>query len=263
MAQQGGITFDVRDNIDEMAKEMGMLAAEIPFMAAYALTKSAQDIHAAEKKTISEVFDRPTRFTLNSLYVKPATKQDLSAAVLPKEGFGSIPAWRFLGPQIEGGARLKKSHERALERAGILNPKEYVVPGAGVKLDSHGNMSGPQITRILSQLGAAEHSSGYRANMTKRSRARNTRRAGGQYFVMRTPGILPGIYQRMNHGAPLKGGVGPTRNQITPILLFVSAPTYTPRFPFYEVAQQAFAENFDRHFRLAFLRYGKAQKMAA
>jgi hypothetical protein len=252
----GGITFDVRDNIEDAAREIGMLAKDVPFMAAYALTKTAQDIHAEERKVMAEVFDRPTRFTLNSLYVKPATKTDLASAVLPKEGFGSIPAWRFLGPQIEGGPRQKKSHERALERAGILNRNEYVVPGAGVKLDSHGNVPGPTIVRILSQLGAAERSAGYKANMTNRSRKRSVRRAGGQYFVMRKPGAPPGIYQRANQGAPVAGGVGPTRHQIIPVLLFVSAPTYAPRFPFHEIAQRVFAENFDRHFRIALLRYG-------
>lgn len=258
-----GIVFDVRTNIDEMAKNMGMLEKDIPFMAAYALTKTAQDIQAAEVAEMQSVFDRPTRFTLNSLYVKPATKEDLSAAVFPKAGFGSIPAWRFLGPQIQGGPRQKKAHERALERAGILQANEYAVPGAGVKLDAHGNIPGPTIVRILSQVGAAERGVGYLANMTGRSRKRAVRRAGGQFFVMRERGVPPGIYQRVSQGSPMKGGVGPTRNRVLPILLFVSAPNYQQRFRFYDIANEKFAENFDRHFRVAWVRYAKPTRMAA
>ena len=82
MAEQG-FRLDVRSNIAELTKNIDDLQKRhIPFVTAFALTKTAQDIKGAEVAVIAEVFDRPTRFTLNALYVKPATKQTLTSAVL-------------------------------------------------------------------------------------------------------------------------------------------------------------------------------------
>lgn len=245
MAREQGIVFDVRTNIEEIVKELGALQRDIPFMTAYALTNTAKDIHKQQQQAMQQVFDRPTRFALNAQYVKPAKKDDLTAGVLMKDGWGSIEAWRYLGPQIEGGPRKKKSHERALERAGFLLPNEYVVPSSAVPLDAHGNMKGGEITRLLSQLGASRDAT---QNMTRRSRKRAISRAGGRFFVMaRDRRAPPGVYLRIN-----------ARDAI-PWLMFVTPPNYTRRYPFYETAQIAFDQNFDRHFRVAWLRYVSAR----
>ena len=243
MAEQG-FKLDVRTNIDELVRNLGIFQRDqIPFVTAYALTKTAQDIKQAEVEKMSEVFDRPTRFTLNALFVKTANKRNLTAAVLFKEGNSSIPAWRYLGPQVEGGPRVKKSHERRLERAGILRPEEFVVPASGVRLDAYGNMKGGDIERILSQLGAAEQWAGYQANMTARSRKRNIRRAGGQYIVVRGKQAPDGIYQR-------KGA-----NRVVPVMIFVRQPIYNKRFPFHETAASTFERSFARHFRAGYRNY--------
>ena len=235
MAEQG-FRLDVRSNIAELTKNIDDLQKRhIPFVTAFALTKTAQDIKGAEVAVIAEVFDRPTRFTLNALYVKPATKQTLTSAVLFKEGFGSVPAWRYLGPQVEGGSRVKKSHERALERAGILKAEEFVVPGEGVNLDAFGNMRGGDITRILSALGANPDA---HQNMTTRSRATKRGRARGTYFLLRgRAGAPDGIYHR-------KG-----MREIVPVMVFVRQPRYAKRFPFRQTALTTFQRNFARRFR--------------
>ncbi|MHB0784432.1 hypothetical protein [Bradyrhizobium sp. 5.13L] len=228
----------VRYHVDtsDVTKALRNLAErDAPIVTAYALTKTAQDIKAEEIDTMRAVFDRPTRFTLNALYVKPATKTDLVAEVYFKDGFGSVPAWRYLGPQVDGGARAHKSFERALIRSGIMAQGEFAVPGKGATLDSFGNISGGTITRILSQLGAAEQSSGYKANQTARSRARAKKKKVGRYFVLR-PGaggaadrnVAPGIYYR----ADLR--------EMVPVIMFVKPPRYQKRFPFYERAQAVF-----------------------
>lgn len=224
------------DTRDVMRALSDLKEEDAPFVTAYALTKTGQDIKDAEFASMKDVFDRPTKFTLNSLFLKPASKRDLVAEVFFKEGFGSIPAWRYLGPQVEGGGRAHKSHEKRLIAAGHMRADEFAVPGKGVKLDQFGNISGSTIERILSQLQAAG-GSGYQANATNSARSKAKRRAS-QYFVLR-PGsnsaranrqVAPGIYYR-------QGMTG-----MVPVIMFVRAPRYQKRFPFYETAERVFNE---------------------
>ncbi|WP_315804038.1 hypothetical protein [Bradyrhizobium sp. SZCCHNS3002] len=224
-----------RVEMGDLMRQIQQLAAEdAPIVTAYALTKTGQDIKAAEVERMREVFDRPTRFTLNSLYLKPATKRDLVAEVFFKEGFGSIPAWRYLGPQVEGGARVHKSHEKRLIAAGHMKPDEFAVPGKGVKLDAFGNIPGSMIERILSQVQAAEIYSGVKANATAASLKRKKKNVG-RYFVLRPDGtgragrnVAPGIYWRQG------------LRDMVPVIMFVKAPKYQKRFPFFDTAKATF-----------------------
>lgn len=227
-------TFKV-EAADLMRALKHLAADDAPIVTAYALTKTAQDIKDAEFSSMASVFDRPSRFTLNALATKPATKADLSAEVRFKDGFGSVPAWRYLGPQVTGGARVHKSHERRLIRAGLMQPSEYAVPGSGVKLDSSGNISGSTIERILSQLGAAEQSAGYQANATPKSKARARKKKAGRYFVLR-PGAAGRANRSVSPGIYFRAGA----RGMVPVIMFVRAPRYQKRFPFYETARQVF-----------------------
>lgn len=219
----------------------GVYAKDMPFLCAYALTKTMQGIQLAERSVMGSVFDRPTPYALRSLAVIPATKENLSATLYVRES-GGTPAWKFLNPEIEGGSRRKKSFELRLERAGILKPNEYVVPGGGVDLDAYGNIRGGTIERILSQLGAAEQWAGYQANMTSRSRKRALRKAGGRYFVLRGTKAPNGVYFR-------SGG------KIVPVLIFVPRPNYKPRFPYYTTADRVVGGAFAANFRDGWQRY--------
>jgi len=228
-------TSDVMRALRRLAKE------DAPIVTAYALTKTAQDIKAEEITVMKRVFDRPSRFTLNALYMSPAKKNNLVASVYFKEGFGSIPAWRYLGPQVEGGGRQHKAHEKRLIRAGHMKPDEYAVPGRGARLDQYGNLSGSTIERILSQVQAAEQMAGYQANATN-SRRSKAKRKSGRYFVLRG-NVAPGIYLREK------------LNTIVPVIMFVKAPRYKKRFPFYETAQSVFRQKFVGHARDGFARF--------
>lgn len=243
--------FSIKFDGGRLTRWLADIGGQAPFVTAVALTKTAQDVRAAEVASMAQVFDRPTRFTLNALMVRPATKTDLHSEVDFKPGFGSIPAFRYLGPQVEGGGRAKKSHERALDRAGILRGDEYVVPGAGMSVDAQGNMRAGEITRILSQIGAAEHSAGYQANMTARSKRRNTRRAGGRYFVLRGADAPDGIYKRTGS------------RTIIPVMIFVRAPRYSKRLPFYGTAQRVANQSLVPRFREAWNKYGAKPRRAA
>lgn len=240
--------FHIRMSTADVMRRLRTLARDdAPMVTAYALTKTAQDIKAAEIANMKAVFDRPTRFALNALFLRPATKRELTAVVYFKDGFGSIPASRFLGPQVDGGPRQHKSHEKRLIRAGHMRSDEFAVPGAGARLDRFGNLPGSTIERILSQVQAAEQFSGYHANATNSRHSRAKRKKAGRYFVLRpeTSGrkVPPGIYWRKD----LK--------EIVPVIMFVKAPTYRKRFPFYETAQQVFAAKFTLRAREGFDRF--------
>jgi hypothetical protein len=251
--------FSIRVDVSAVQRALREIASDdAPFLLAYALTKTGQDIKAAEYRKMQEVFDRPTRYALNSLQLTPATKQSPTATV-DYRYFGGTPAERYLGPNVEGGERSHKAHEKRLIRAGLMKDGEYAVPGQGVKLDAYGNIPGSTIERILSQLGASEQMAGYQANETARSRKRNRKKNTGRYFVLRPDAsnprlrrdVQPGIYWRKD------------ARTMVPVIMFVGKPQYQKIFPFYETARAVFDRTFAMHARAGFERYVSKRRKAA
>jgi hypothetical protein len=135
------------------------------------------DVKPAIQNEMKRVFDRPTPYTLNSVYTKlhPA---DMSVDIGLKEWGGKgTAASEYLKPQIFGGSRKMKRSERHLG--------SYYVPGAGARRNKYGNISGSQITQILSALKALPEV-GYMANVTERSRRRNKKPRN--FFMVKNPG---------------------------------------------------------------------------
>ncbi|RAI42918.1 hypothetical protein CH341_16930 [Rhodoplanes roseus] len=233
------MTFDFRE-WEIKASAIEGAARQVPFVLAYALTKSMQDAREAEQAEMVSVFDRPTRYTLNSIQVVPATKRLLTAEIRFKEF--PRPAWKWLGPEVAGGSRKHKAFERALLIRGLMQVGEFAVPGRGVRLDASGNIPGSTIVQILSQLGALEYKSGYTANMTAKSKARATKKARGQFFVSGGTTAPRGIYKRVGHKA-------------VPIILFVRGVSYEKRLPYYETARRVVPAAFRRHFAAGWQRF--------
>lgn len=209
----------------------------LPYAVAGALTKTAQEIRAVMRSSMPAIFDRPTPFTLGSIYITPANKAKLQAQVWIKDfAAKGTPAVKYLAPEVFGGGRNLKRSERALQSAGILPPGMMTVIGQSGPLDAYGNLRGSIYTRMLSQLKA--NPDPYQ-NETDRSVARRKRKRGPQYFVAtaKRGGLKPGIYQR-----------GPNRTVI-PILLFVRAVQYPQRFKFFDIASRVYGEVFPDHFR--------------
>jgi len=219
---------------------------------ARALTKTGQDDEAALVSEMRLVFNNPTPYTLNSLYLRPARKNDLSAFIYPKDDAGKgTPAKKFLYPEIQGGDRHIKRFERALQAMNILPEGMMCVPGAGAELDQYGNVSRGQLRQILSYLGAAEMTAGYFSNMTAKKRARlekgSKTKRGFAYFVsngrgLRASHLSMGIYKRT-------GFVWGTA--IKPVLLFVSKVSYRSILHFFEVGMKVANERFPVNFREA------------
>lgn len=233
---------------------------QLPFAAVLALTNTAQDVKQALVAEMSAVFDRPTRATLNALYVQPATRDKFEARVFIKDGqsenakgnlVGQEGVWgkgraanTWLTPQVYGGARSQTGVEKRLSRSGALGAGQYVVPGRSLRLDAYGNVGQGQLNKILSGAGLLS-GPGYDANATdsKRSRAKGNKR----YFVIRKGSRPIGIAERLGYS---KG----SRNNIRMALAFVRAPSYQKRFDFFGVAERTARDQLPIRFELALAR---------
>jgi hypothetical protein len=238
--------LSIQDNFPDIAARLQELGRQAQFVAAVSLTRTIKDVQAGEVAEMRRVFDRPTPYALNGLYVKPATKADLEARVWVKDNpFGKgTPADRFLLPQIYGGSRGQKGMERLLERAGLMRAGWRSVPAAGAELDGYGNVKRSQITQILSQL-KVQRGSGYESRATGSARSnRSIMRQGVTYFALpyARRGLRPGIYAKRGlHGSDIK-----------PVFIFVPAVQYRARQKFFEVGQRIANERFPVHFNTEF-----------
>lgn len=227
-----------------MATLQGMSQRRLNAVLATALTRTAVKVRDGVRATLPQVFDRPTPYTLNSLYLRPATAQRLQAEVGFKDDSplaDSTPATKFLRANVDGGSRRLKRLEVALNAVGALPAGWQVVPGQGARLDAWGNVSRGQVIQVLSQLRITLLS-GFTRNMSfnPRQQIAAQRKAGGRFFVVKPGGKRqPGIYQREFTG----------RN-VAPVFIFVKATTYRRRFDFdriaTDIAQRAAPVEFDR-----------------
>ena len=240
---------DVRGAIAALTATTVGAQKQIDFATRVALTRTAQKAAVAEVKEMRDVFRNPTPYTLSSVYVKPATKARLEATVMLKdEATKAVPAAKFLRAQIDGGQRVQKRFERALQAVGAMPDGYRAVPGAGARKDAYGNMSGGQIVQILAFFRAFPEM-GYKANMTDKGRARlargSKRQQGYTYFVGHPGDRLPlGIYQRVSFA---RG------TAVRPVLLFVRSAVYEERFDFKYVAELTVATEFANEFAKAFI----------
>jgi hypothetical protein len=234
-------TLSVKSNIAQLARDLRIEREDLPKRVATALTRTAIEVRKGLRDEMQRVFDRPTPYTLNSFFVKPATAADLTAIVWLKER-NVLGGPHYLEPQIFGGARTLKPFEQRLQRIGALPAGMFVVPGEGAKLDRYGNMNRGQLVQILSQLRAFTEA-GYDAHPTKSRRSQRNVAKAGRFFVGRPGGgRLPlGVWQRIGKGA----------HNLKPVLIFVRGPRYSARFKFYEVSERIAKREFPLQFERA------------
>jgi len=211
--------------------------AQIPKVFRRAANLTAGLVRTKLAEHLSTDLDRPTPVTLKSLYVKSANG-DKPARVWFKDSYNSgIPADTYLQPQVQGGPRKHKRFEKALIARGIMGADQYAIPSNDV-LNAFGNVAPGLSVKVLSGLGAAETVSGYTANA---SNSRRSKRKGNKrrYFVAKIANTS-GIWERKATAF----GSG-----IRPVFIFVSkAPSYKSQFKFFEIAEQAVAENYQSQF---------------
>ena len=211
-------TGSIANLVQSMREVHGRL---VPYAAATALTRTAKT--AAKKDLpdeIRRVFNNPRPYTLNSLFVVPATKTDLSARVMVKNQAAGTKPEHYLFPQVAGGNRNAKRFEQALRLSGVLKAGERAVPA--INLPEAQYESGPFIRRTLRQVESK--SAGVFAGAVGRKRTR-------------------GIWQAK--------GKGKTRT-VKPLFIFTAKqPAYRKRFAFEQVAQQAAEREFPGEFNRA------------
>lgn len=196
---------------NELRRELDHISKQIPFATAVALTRTAQKVSVALREDMASSFDRPTRWTLNSLRVESAKKDKLRALVAVKDKAArGTPALRWIAPAVDGGKRLNKPSERAMQAMGALPGGYQVVIGKSTKTNKHGNLTARRVKDAIE---------GARASMSGGSQ-------GQRYFLMRRGSTPIGIAQRTS------------KRNMHIVLAFIPQPSYDTLFDFYGVGRK-------------------------
>lgn len=234
----------VKHDIDKLLPKLAAVGSrQAPFAVALALTRTGKIAQEAIKKQMPHVFDRPTPYTLNSTYLRPATKTRLEALVKIKdESYKGVAANKWLHAEVFGGQRNQKRSERSLTIKGYLKSDQQIAPGKGVALDGYGNIRAGTMTKILS---AVKASADPYQNQTKASRKRGrSKKRKGEYFVGSPGGgRLPmGVYERTRFGFG---------SAIKPVLIFTKKGNYKKRLPFHDTVVKVTQRNFQQQLEVA------------
>jgi len=223
---------------DVIAQARDIPARVIPYAAAAALTRTAKAGQAAVVQAMPSVFSSPTRYTLNSTRVVPATKEYLSARVMVKDqGAGTRPE-NYLAPEVFGGSRNKKRMETALRYMGVLGSDEWLMPGAAAELDASGNLSGAGSRRLLATLQSLRGVGGVRKDGSRRK----GRRLKNDLFV----GVPRGAGRR-------RAGIWRREGRrLRPLFIFADqAPQYRKRLDFDGLVMPVVLQRFRDEFEAA------------
>jgi hypothetical protein len=243
------LKFEIKglEKVQEQLKRLSQ--SGIKEAASNALNDTAFKARKTVQDKMQSVFQSPTPYILRSVQVTKSTPESLEATVMPTYmGGKGVDPQKILRSQAEGGPRRDKRSEKLLRSAGILPngfqtsiPKDPF-PGSD---DGRGNLRGPFLVQLISYFQAFTEV-GHKANMTKKRKDKLANRGvtptgyktinGFVYFVSYgrlrsgpTAHLAPGVWAKRGiHGSDVK-----------PVLMFVRAPSYSPRLSMEEIAQKA------------------------
>lgn len=254
--------IDLKTSIKGLERVQAIMDSLSGAQLAKAQTQAVNDAagfyQRAYKKEIGKVFDRPTPYVLNSIWVNKATPNQLVAAVYPRDTQQGTDPQKILAAQATGGARRDKRSEVALARAGILpigyqtvipgelGGKEKPYPGSD---DGRGNLRGPFLVKLISYFQAFSEQ-GHGANMSKKRM--NQIHFSGERFIVaygktgymsRVTASLTRAGVMGKRSSNLKPGIwavtGAHGEVVKPVLMFVRRANYTARLDLKHVAEQA------------------------
>lgn len=214
----GQVAQDLRDT----------LPRQTPYAAAVMLTRLAGDLRAGFQERLPETFDRPTDFTVRGVFMKPASKSELEAAVYfpDSEDADGKPRREYIRPGAQGStARHQKRTEFLLTRIGALPVGWVTTPGKGAELDAHGNVPGSVYRQIINVLQIRYNKPKPVSQRSQKSAAKLGVEA--LFFV-----VAPGANTRGKGGGWLPPGVWKhlPGHRIAQVLKFVRKASYQPRF---------------------------------
>jgi hypothetical protein len=221
MANELQVTINA-SGLKPMLEAVITLSNKLDRVTAVAMTRSAKKAQLKLKEEIPRYIDKPTNWTRNATFLRPAKENRLVVTVGFKDWSSTgVPAAKYINPQVAGGLRSAKPFESRLRAAGLLGSNQYAVPtgNAPLKLNSYGNISGPSYVQLLSRLNAMRES-GYSANRTGSARS-TAKRRNVDYFVA-----------EINGNKALWARKGKNNRGIVPVFHFIGqAPSYQKRFP--------------------------------
>jgi hypothetical protein len=226
------LSIGVKSDLDRFKSFNRQMAAQVAFASSLALNRTAEHARGALRSTMSRVFDRPTPFTLNSLFIKPATKTNLVARVGHKD---KSAVNKYLKAEIEGGQRELKGFERVFER---LGGSGFLVPTDNVRKNSYGNLSRAQVQKIVAA-ASSSNGSDPRAIFVVPMGAKSH--------------LAPGIYQRVPVRTRVRGGrvTGGGGSKVKTLMLFKTATRYRPIYDLKGVVERTVQSEFSRQFAAA------------
>lgn len=228
--------FKVDMSLDAFPVSAGMRELEkkhIPFVIARTATLLAQRVKKGTITVMQKRLDRPTPTTLNSLFVKMATKARAAEVYFKDSWASGIPADAYLQQAVSGGLRPHKRFEKSLIARGIMRSGQFAVPTTAF-MNQYGNISRGTMLKILSGLGAAESTWGYQANASGSARSR--RKGNAHRFFSGDVDGTQGVWERKSMG------IG---DAVRPVFIFSdSAPKYRTIFPFFKIGQNIVNANY-------------------
>lgn len=234
--------------IDQVRAQLGAAAKQAAFAASKSLNTAAFGINTKIKAEMQSAFQGgATPYTLRAFQVTKATKTNLVASVMLRtDSKGGTPHSQALAHLFTGGSRQWKKFEGLVRAAGAMPSGSIAVPGAGIKLDSRGNMSRAQLRELLGALRTG-------MQVVRRSGGGKQDKAVG-YFVLpqRHGKLLPGIYKRTTTGGWVSSGK--SSSGLTPMLVFVAMGTWRKYINLDTIAQQqlaGFVADFNNELRQA------------
>ena len=208
--------------------------SQVPFAASKTINQLAKEIVAEESKEMETVFDNPTRFTTNSMFVSKFSNKreypNLQAQVRFREFPGKgVAAENYLRSQLTGKPRKQKRSEAALARKGIIKSSEYLVPARNARKNKHGNITRGKYNKMLSAFGA------------QRDESQNSASGKRPYFLGKTKNGGKVIYERIGKG-----------RRVRPFLFVTNSADYDITFRPKDVSQRHVRKNYKRRFERNF-----------
>jgi hypothetical protein len=227
--------FSVESTLKDIVKNLDNLKKQERFATAIALTRIARETKNVVDAEILKKVDRPTRYTKNALFIKPATKANLTSEVSlknKKSGSAKLTVEQTIGNLFT--SNNKRNHnglERWLYRAGLITSREFVAPTSNAKKDTYGNMPRGYIGQIVSQLNS---NGGDQSAKGKRARAKV-----GSIFWSDGLGRMPkGVWARIGR-------------DIKPIALVIREPHYRRLFNIPEAANDTMRKHWGEYYEIA------------